>query len=243
MAPQKKAKKSKDKSALTLHKFFTSPGAGPSQKPNPPKSSKKSTPNKRKAVSDPKEIIVIDSDSDVEVGVIRTTQKKRRRSESVELLPNGPQAIKRVNTVASALPALAATVGPTLSFGKPSALLSESGPATPSVSFGVPSALLAGGPTARSTSLFGMPSSLLPDQPAFVSDDCPSPAVTEVNAGMDFVGEDDWGMGDDEIGVNPDDDDDEATQIDEPDAVEVSSCPLCQKVLEELSETVRTFLS
>ncbi|KAJ6539486.1 DNA repair metallo-beta-lactamase-domain-containing protein [Mycena capillaripes] len=246
MAPaQKKGKKNlKDKSTVTLHNFFTSPGASTSKQPTTPKSFKKSTPSagdKRKSV--PQEIIVIDSDSDVEVEVVPTIPKKRGRSGSssdVELLPSG--SIKRVNTVASAPPIPGE---PMLSFGGPSALLSESSvlleAPTPSLSFGAPSALL-GGPAASTTaSLFGAPSLLsVEDSVSSRDDGCPSPIMTEVNADMDFQGgEDDWGMGDDEMGADPDDDDDENTQIDEPEDLAVSSCPLCQKILDELSETER----
>ncbi|KAJ6486385.1 DNA cross-link repair protein pso2/snm1 [Mycena vitilis] len=249
MAPQKKGNKSKTKdkgTVTTLHKFFTSPGATPAKKANAP--TKKSTPANKKSTPNPKDIIVIDSDSDVEVAVALTVKKKRRRSESssdIELLP-GPST-KRVNAVAStsAAPAFPAAVGPTLSFGKPSALLSQSpvraAPLTPSLSFGAPSALLAGGPrvSANCAPLFGRPSLLLPS--AASKDDCPSPAVTEMSAcpRTDLGDEDDWGMGDDEMGANPDDDDDDTTQIDEPNDIAVSQCPLCEKILDELSETER----
>ncbi|KAF7356369.1 DNA cross-link repair protein PSO2/SNM1 [Mycena venus] len=240
MAPAKKGSKTKpkDKSAVTLHNFFTSPGAGSSKKPNTPKTaSKKSTPStsdKRKSVHNPKEIIIIDSDSDVEVEVVSTVQKKRRRSGSssdVEVLPNTP--IKRVNTAASAPPALPE---PTLSFGRPSALLISKSESSVSLSFGSPSTLLGGPAPTVSTLLFGNPSSLL-------LGNCPSPNGTELEADdapMDFGGDDEWGMGDDEMGVNPDDDDDDGSmQIDDPGSVEVYSCPLCQKVLDDLSETER----
>ncbi|KAF7370359.1 DNA cross-link repair protein PSO2/SNM1 [Mycena sanguinolenta] len=245
MAAQKKGKKSKDKPAVTLLSFFTSPGAGPSKNQIP--SSSKPTPSsrtdRRKSAPDPKEVIVIDPDSDEEVEVIRSVQNKRRRgsetSSDVEVLPDKP--IKRVNTVASAPPT------PALAFGKPSALLvPKSEPSTrpkpiaPSLSFGAPSTLL-GGPTPDTTggtSLFGKPSSvLLPaGQP---NDDCPSPPVAELaDAPIDLSSEDDWGMGDDELVVEPDDDDD-VTQIDEPAAREEYLCPLCRKVLDELSDTER----
>ncbi|KAJ7682653.1 DNA cross-link repair protein pso2/snm1 [Mycena polygramma] len=249
MAPQKKGKKSKTKdkgTVTTLHKFFTSPGATPAKKANAP--TKKSTPaSKAKSAPNPKDIIVIDSDSDVEVAAVRAVQKKRRRSESssdIELLP-GP-SIKRVNAVAStsAAPAFPVAVVPALSFGKPSALLSQSpapaAPTTPSLSFGAPSALLAGGPsvTANGAQLFGRPSLLLPSVSS--KDDCPSPATeTDACTRTDLGDEDDWGMGDDEMGANPDDDDDDTTQIDEPNDIAVSLCPLCEKILDELSETER----
>ncbi|KAJ6519118.1 DNA cross-link repair protein pso2/snm1 [Mycena sanguinolenta] len=251
---QKKGKNSKDKKdkpAVTLLSFFTSPGAGPS-KTQIPSSSTKPTPSsshRRKSIPDPKEIIVIDPDSDEEVEVVKPVQNKRRRgsetSSDVEVLPDKP--IKRVNTVALAPPT------PALSFGRPSTLLvaelessTRSKPITPSLSFGLnfgaPSRLF-GGPTPDTTigtSLFGNPSSLLlPMEP---NDDWPSPPVTELaaDAPIDLSGEDEWGMGDDELEVEPDDDDDDdATQIDEPAAREDYSCPLCQKALDELSETER----
>jgi hypothetical protein len=228
MAPQKNFKKDKNtksKSAVTLHNFF-SPSVGSSKKPITP--SKKATPSKSdRRKSESKEIIVIDSDSDAEVEVASTTvQRKRRRSESssdIELLPNGP--IKRVNTVVSE---------PALNFGQPALLMckAESAIATPSLSFGAPSPLL-GGPLpdaapGAGTSLFGSPSLLLLGQ----SDDCPSPAATDA----EVEGDDEWGMGDDEIIFIPDDEDDDTTQIDEP--PEAYLCPLCQKSLDELSETV-----
>ncbi|KAJ7035614.1 DNA cross-link repair protein pso2/snm1 [Mycena alexandri] len=261
MAPQKKGKspKSKDNSTVTtLHKFFASPAAGPSSKT--PKSKTAATPSTRSH----KEIIVIeDSDSDVEVEVVRNEEKRKRRrsasSSDVELL-DAP--IKRANVVASAPPVLrGAATESTLSLGKPPALLaSGSTPSVPmpervkhSVSFGAPSALLGGSrssvflaPSASasaSTSIsavgpslaFGKPSSLL-GRRVSTGEGCPSPAPTLTE--MDFGGgEDEWGMGDDEMQLDPEEeDDDEATQIDDPPVAQVSSCPLCQKAFGDLSQ-------
>ncbi|KAJ7509864.1 DNA repair metallo-beta-lactamase-domain-containing protein [Mycena galericulata] len=242
MAPLKKGKKSKDtpKSIVTLHNFFTSPGAGPS-KPNVPKSSKKSSSTsstapsgvKRNPRRDSPEIIIIDSDSDVEAQ--REEHKKRKRRENssdVELVE-----CKRAHPVAS-VSGLAAE-STLLSFGKPSALLASTSHLSetpvrvvPVLSFGAPSAVL-GGPnfSAPATPLaFGKPSSLLATRAPSPSDGCPSPPVTE-------GGEEEWGMGDDEE-VNPDDDDDdgESLQLDDSVVIQVTSCPLCEQDLSQLSE-------
>ncbi|KAJ7173743.1 DNA cross-link repair protein pso2/snm1 [Mycena filopes] len=251
MAPLKKGQtpKPKDKS-LTLHNFFASPVAGPSTKtPKLKTVAPPSTTSKR--TSKPTQVIVIDSDSEVEVQVVRSAQSKKRRrsgsSSDVELL-DAP--IKRAN-VPMAPPALrGAATEPTLSFGKPSPLLA-SGSRSPervrhSVSFGAPSALLGGSrtsvflspSTAASTSAvdttpaFGKPSSLL-GRRVSASEACPSPARTLTE--MDVGGEDDWGMGDDEMQLNPEEDDDDQ-EIDEPPVAQVSSCPLCRKALDDLSE-------
>ncbi|KAJ7781839.1 DNA cross-link repair protein pso2/snm1 [Mycena maculata] len=235
MAPQKKGKKSKDsnKSNVTLHKFFTSPSAGPSKQTTPKslkKSSSKSTAtalpdaNNKPGRASP-EIIVIDSDSDVEV-----QPKKRKRRESsgeVEVVSAGP--IKRASLAAE----------PTLTFGKPSAFLSsvQVPPArvVPPLSFGAPSTLL-GGPNPVTPLAFGKPSSLLGP---CLSDRCPSPTVTARDLGTDFGGEDEWGMGDDEMV-----DDDEAELFEEQSVISIEdvssvlvlACPLCEKDLRELSE-------
>jgi hypothetical protein len=248
MAPLKKGKKSKDanKSTVTLHNFFFSPGAGSSNKPQLSKSSKKATPSKATPTSAgvSKEVIVIDSDSDEEVEVVRSTSKKRRRSEGssdVEHVQCTP--IRRVNTIAvvpHALPSL--TSETTLNFGKPSALLGSSshslGPVVPTLSFGPPSALLGGpgltAPTFSGTPLaFGEPTLLLgPRVSSSIND-----SVTQMDAEMDLGGDDEWGMGDDEMAVDPDEDE-ESAQLDESIVIQIWSCPLCQKVMSELSETV-----
>ncbi|KAJ7117735.1 hypothetical protein C8R44DRAFT_201011 [Mycena epipterygia] len=246
MAPQKKGKGKKDanKSIVTLHNFFTSPGAGPSNKPAPPKSSKKSTtlPDseaKRKPTQDPKEIIIIDSDSDIEVEVVHAAPKKRRRSQSssdVELVQSAPR--KRASAVAAAPLALSSTAAASsLSFGKPSALLAstsrpQSG-VTSALSFGTPSALL-GGPSLSTPLAFGKPTSLLDPRASLLDDGC-----SAVDVAMDFGADDEWGMGDDEMVVSPDEDD-ESTQIVESVVVHVSLCPLCEKALGQLSEAVRS---
>ncbi|KAJ7491886.1 DNA cross-link repair protein pso2/snm1 [Mycena latifolia] len=259
MAPQKKGKNSKNanKSAVTLHNFFSSPGAGPSKKPLAPKSSTKSTPGssklaKSKSTSESREIIVIDSDSDEEVQVVRAAPKKRRLSASssdVELVERAPS--KRANAALTAPPALPSIiVEPTVSFGTPSGLLSPpSGPpVVPRLSFGPPSALLGGpnvdAPTVPGASLaFGKPTSLLGSRVSPPEDDCPSPAPTDVC--LDLGGEDDWGMGDDEMAGNADDDDEamqldeETTLVDESIVIQVWSCPVCEKALGDLSEADR----
>ncbi|KAJ7105479.1 DNA cross-link repair protein pso2/snm1 [Mycena crocata] len=244
MPPQKKGKKSKDanKSIVTLHNFFSSPGAGPSNKRSLPQSSssKKSTatakPKRRSSTLDSKEVIVIDSDSDVEVAVGSSVQKKRRHSESssdVELVQCAPiKRVKAAETSPRAVLKIAAE--PTLSFGKPSNLLASTSkrPAIPSLSFGPPSTLL-GGPSVDALLAFGKPTSVLGRDSSSLIVACPSPAVRGM--GMD---EDEWGMGDDEMMVNPDDED-EFTQIDEPVIMQPSLCPLCQKPLAQLSDTDR----
>ncbi|KAJ7777463.1 DNA cross-link repair protein pso2/snm1 [Mycena metata] len=256
MAPQKKGKSPKsNKSTVTLHKFFASPAAGPS--------TTKTLKSKTAAAPNPKEIIVIDSDSsDEEVEVARNQHKKKRRrsasSSDVELL-DAP--IKRATVVASAPPVLrGAATEPTLIFGKPSVLLPLGlTPPVPvpekvkhSISFGAPSALLGGSrssvflapsaATSASTSTssggpppaFGKPSSLL-GRRVSTGEGCPSPALTL--AEMDFSVEDEWGMGDDEMQPDPEEDeDDEATQVDDPPVAQVSSCPLCQQAFGDLSE-------
>ncbi|KAJ7625529.1 beta-lactamase-like protein [Roridomyces roridus] len=88
-----------------------------------------------------------------------------------------------------------------------------------SVSFGAPSALL-GGLT------FGKPSSLLGP--------CPPSTDDEAEA-VPFEGEDDWGMGDDEIVVIPDDDEEPSMHLDDPPGI--SSCPICAMDLSQLSDT------
>ncbi|KAJ7091501.1 DNA cross-link repair protein pso2/snm1 [Mycena belliarum] len=245
MAPQKKGKQLKNaqnKSAVTLHNFFSSPGAGPSKTPLASKLSKQLTPGTSRAKPKPtydfKDVIVIDSDSDVEVQVVRSAPKKRRRSASssdVELVGCAPS--KRVSAVVSAPPALPRIApNPMMSFGNPSALLAAPGSsAIPSLSFGPPSALL-GGPSISAPTVsdgplaFGKPTSLLSRR----DDVCP-PVL------MNLEGEDDWGMGDDEMVDSPDNDDGEEVsfELEESAVIQISSCPLCEKALGELSETDR----
>ncbi|KAJ6484968.1 hypothetical protein DFH09DRAFT_1339988 [Mycena vulgaris] len=222
MAPEKKGK---------------NPGAGSSEKPHASKSSSKATPSKvtPKSTHNHKEIIVIDSDSDEGVQFL------------VQCAP-----IKRVAAVAAGPSALPIDAAPTLRFGKPSALLASPShsfgpPVTPALSFGPPSALLGGpslnAPTVSGTPLtFGKPTSLLGRRASSSNDRFASPAVTEMDVsmdvGMDFGAEDEWGMGDDEMLVNPDEDE-EAAQIDESIVIQVTSCPLCEKALGQLSEKER----
>ncbi|KAJ6620554.1 DNA repair metallo-beta-lactamase-domain-containing protein [Mycena sp. CBHHK59/15] len=256
MAPSKNAKSSKDakKSTVTLHNFFTSPGAGPSAKSNATPKSAKNSPavgGRRKSIKDtvdPREIIVIDSDSDdAEVVSVSTAPKKRRRrgsSSDVEFVQCAP--VKRANG-ARPVPRQSLSVA-TLSFGQPSALLGSDSHSsvprtTPILSFGAPSSLL-GGPgmpavaaAASPLPIFGEPPSLLGPRASSSADECPSPpdAAPEMDMNVDFGADDEWGMGDDEMAANLDDEG-EATQLDEP---EISPCPVCQTTLGQLSESER----
>ncbi|KAJ7267384.1 DNA cross-link repair protein pso2/snm1 [Mycena rebaudengoi] len=224
MASSKKTKKSKDasKSSVTLHNFF----ASPSTKSKPVvKTPKKPTANTKGKAPISNEIIVIDSDSDVEV--LPTAQKKRRRSESSSDIELVETPARRGNG------GKAPVKERKLSFGKPSSILTRPlgtpEPSVPTISFGLPSALL-GGPRKETDApaplTFSKPSSLLGEPRSVSDDDCLAPPQ-----GPDVSdGEIDWGMGDDEMVSNPEDEEDS-----EP-AEDISPCPLCQTALGPLSE-------
>ncbi|KAK7025050.1 DNA cross-link repair protein PSO2/SNM1 [Favolaschia claudopus] len=143
---------------------------------------------------------------------------------------------------------------PSLSFGDASPVLGGPNPVTLAAtsSFGKPSSVLKDRPISLDTdcdltpaiedvprSVFGKPSSLLQTPSVSLTEDCPSPAAMDnVPAGVED--EDEWGMGDDEIGANlEEDEDDDCTVVDEPEPAVDFLCPLCRKTLSESSPAER----
>lgn len=220
MGPAKKATKSpKNTNKNTLDKFFRPPSL--------------STAKKRKSIAVTNDdVIIIDSDSDVEVlasnkAAIGSGKAKKRRlsitSSDIEFLDDRPQRVK--DNTAEPIPLVQGAP----SFGAPYLLLSSQ-----------PDDLTLAPPTTEDPHHLVASSSKqtldMMDEPVSF-DDVPgqcSPKTEPVES-LDLGG-DEWAMGDDEQMETQEDDE----YLEEnPAAPNESVCPLCQKTFTDITEAVR----
>jgi hypothetical protein len=195
MALSKKTPKSANNSSVTLHNFFTPS----SSKTAPSLAKRKSSSDKRKPRPD--EIIVIDSDDEPVGTPSRSSAKKPKllQSSSVEALDEA-KPVKRHSSYNGVAPLKQSSPDP-IFFGQPTELLLPSTSTTP-----VKAEL-----ESEMDTSFGRPTDKL-----LGSHDCPSHApktpIEKIPSENSF-NDDDWGMGDDEMGMQLADDDIEAENI------------------------------